>query len=367
MNNNQTSFVAHAAHPSLGEQAADGRITIDQWHFQFRSETLEIKIPLGRLEIALGDPETGGTFFSDTEQPDWSIYTYDDRILQDFYLTRNSNTRVQLKSFRSRGELKSRLKVTGWVLGGFITLALAINIFTSLAVRMLVAKIPPKFEQDLGAEWLAEVKTEEKFIQDAKQQARVDKAAAPLLAVLPTNQINFQFFIAEDPEPNAFSIPGGYVIITTGLLDLLDKPEQLTGVMAHEIAHVTEKHMFRQVISSLGPMVLMELVLAGHNTRFGAISAASSLLIVQGFSQEYEFEADNVGWNYLVAARVNPHGMIEMLSKLQTFEDAQKDQDSTPKAFRSHPATAKRIRHLESKWKKLKDKSHFVDLDSEHR
>jgi Zn-dependent protease with chaperone function len=369
MTDGASSYIAHASHPTLGDQAADGRILIDQWHFHFHSDTAEVQIPLARLEIALGDAETGGIFFSDPEQPDWSVYTYDKRILQDIYLTRNANTRVQLKSFQSRGELKTRVKITIWVLGGFFALAAAVTIFTGIAVRVLVSKIPPRFEQDLGASWLAEVKQEETFITDTNLQARVDQAAAPLLAVLPTNRINFQFFIIDDPEPNAFSIPGGYVMFTTGLLQRMDKPEQIAGVMAHEMAHITEKHVFRQVISSFGPVLLIELLFQNSNNRFNAVSAASSLLIVQSFSQEYEMEADAVGWEYLLKARINPHGMIEMLSKLKAYEDSQKDLDFLPGALRSHPATAKRIRKLESKWKRVKEKDrlHFVEFDLEKK
>jgi len=59
------------------------------------------------------------------------------------------------------------------------------------------------------------------------------------------------------------------VVVTTGLLEMLDKPEQLTGVMAHEIAHVTEKHSFRQIISSFGPVLLTQLVFAGDRSRSG--------------------------------------------------------------------------------------------------
>jgi len=356
------SFVAHATHSNMGEQVVDGRITVNQWHFHFRSESYDVQIPMARLEIALGDAESGGVFFSDPQQPEWTIYTYDNRVLQDVHLTTNANTRVQIKAFGNRNELNRRLKVTLWFLGGFAGLAVGITIFCSLAVRLLVAKIPPKFEQDLGATFFAEVQQDETFITNSVMQARLDQAAAPLMALIPTNRLKLQLFIIEDPEPNAFSMPGGYVVFTSGLLERLNTQEQVAGVMAHEIAHITEKHMFRQVISSFGPVLLIELLCESGSGRASAVGAASSLLIVKGFSQEYEFEADEVGWKSLVAAKVNPHGMIETLSKLKEYEDKQKDLDILPGAFSSHPATAKRIRKLESKWKKVKDKSQFIEL-----
>jgi Zn-dependent protease with chaperone function len=358
------SFIAHASHPDLGENVVDGRITIDPLHFHFVSETVTLKIPLGQLEISPAEGKSSAIFFSDTAQPEWSVHTFDRRILEDINLGRNSNTRWQIRSLQGSGELQNRVKVTLWVVGGFAGLAFAVMIFLGIAVRVLVSQIPPKFEQDLGAKMFAEVKQESTFVTDPKLLARVDQAAAPLLAILPTNRIHFQFFLVEEPEPNAFSIPGGYVVVTTGLLETLDKPEQLAGVLAHEMAHVTEKHVFRQIISSFGPMLIFELVFSGDSSRSGAVSDASSLLIVQSFSQEYEFEADKVGWKYLLAARINPRGMIEMLQRLKAYEDGQGDDEFMPGALSSHPATAKRIKRLESKWKGLKEKekSRFVDL-----
>lgn len=360
------SFLAHATNSNLAEEVVDGRITTSQWHFHFRSEPYDIEIPLARLEINLGDAESdGGIFFSDPQQPEWTIYSYDQRILHDIHLATNANTRVQIKSFGNRKELNRRLKITLWVLGSFVGLSVAISIFCSLAVRMLVAKIPPKFEQDLGASFFAEVQQDQRFITNSAMQARLDQAAAPLLALMPTNRLKLQLFIVDDPEPNAFSIPGGYVVFTSGLLERLETPEQVCGVMAHEIAHVTEKHMFRQVISSFGPVLLIELLCQSSSGRASAVGAASSLLIVKGFSQEYEFEADDVGWRYLLAAKVNPHGMIETLSKLKEYEDKQKDLAALPGAFSTHPATAKRIKKLEGKWKKVKDRSQFVELKAQ--
>ena len=242
------SYLAHACQPSQDDEAVDGRITIDQRQLQFVSEAVTLLMPLGQIEIAPGEGRNGAIFFSDASQPDWSIYTFDKRVLEDLHLGRNSNTRLQVRALRSRGELTNRLKITLWVVGGFAAVALGVMIFISIAVRVLVSRIPPKLEQELGAQIFAEIKQDETFVQDPVLRARVDQAAAPLLTVLPTNRLNFQFFIIEEADPNAFALPGGYVIITKGLLETLDKPEQLTGVMAHEIAHVTEKHAFREVI-----------------------------------------------------------------------------------------------------------------------
>ena len=106
-------------------------------------------------------------------------------------------------------------------------------------------------------------------------------------------------------------------------------------------------------------------MLAGNSSGvLGVIGAGSSLLVSQSFSQEYELEADAVGWDYLVKAKIDPRGMIDMLTKLKIEQDHMRSSGLEIQAFSSHPATAKRIRILERKWEKLKDKDTFKPIES---
>jgi len=90
----------------------------------------------------------------------------------------------------------------------------------------------------------------------------------------------------------------------------------------------------------------------------------SELLVYESFSQRYEQEADAYGWNYLVAAGINPHGMIEALQKLRAYEAKAGEAGGSHRgaAFQSHPDLDKRIGWLEAKWAALPDKTRFVAL-----
>jgi predicted Zn-dependent protease len=92
------------------------------------------------------------------------------------------------------------------------------------------------------------------------------------------------------------------------------------------------------------------------------LTAGSGLMVYQGFSQDYETEADDTGWNFLLAANLDPHGMIGAFQKLQDWERKQHSAGLVPQAFQSHPATEKRIKRLEEKWKSLPRKSGFQEL-----
>jgi predicted Zn-dependent protease len=358
------TFAAHAFHPTLGEQAVDGRIGFDRWHMHFESEYGVFQIPISQLQIHKANGKGEPLYLTDPAQPDLSVYTFDTRVLRLRTLLDAAQTRVQLNAMRRQSEAKRNVKITVGFLVGCVVIAMLATASVRLMVRALVSRIPPKFEQDLGDKFFAELQQEETFIQDTNLQSRIDLAVTPLLASLPTNQIQFRFHIMEMPMANAFALPGGHVVVTTGLLKLVDRPEELAGAVAHEIAHVTQKHMFRKVISDMGPALLFQLFLGGQGGLVGVVGAGSQLLMTQGFSQEYELEADAVGWNYLISAHIDPRGLTDMLRKLKTEEDKDRFSDMEIAALRSHPATQKRIERLDAKWKKLKQKSGFIQFEN---
>ena len=362
MSEDKSTFVAHASNSRLGIEAAAGRIVFDRWRMRFESSAAALELPLARLEIQMGESEDACIYFSDPELADWSICTFDSEILKQGPLLKQAHTRRQIKEFQNQGDVKWRLKITLWFLAGFAMIALVVSTMMGIMVRSLVARIPAKWEQDLGDARLAELKQDETFIQDPKLLAKLDRAVVPLVAQLSRSQIQYTFYIMEEPFPNAFALPGGHVIVTTRLLELADRPEELAGVVAHEIAHVTQKHEFRQAISSFGPYLLFKLFAGNRGGLLGLLGGSSQLLVSRSFSQEYELEADAVGFQSLVDAHIDPRGLAGMLMK---FKAMQRGMGAEPmiQAFSSHPATEKRIRRLEAKWKKLKNQTGFITFD----
>jgi predicted Zn-dependent protease len=356
-------LAGYVSHPSLGEEAVAGSIIFALSRLRFESEGVRVEMPLSRLLIEKGGAGDGRIFFSDPEQPEWTVFTFDEKVLERGPLLQQPHTRNQIRSMRSGRELGRRLKVTFAFLGAFALAALLVSMLTGWMVRSLAARVPAQWEKDLGDSLMAEVKENEVFVEDAKLKAKLDRAVAPLLSALPKTGLEFKFHIIENPLPNAFALPGGNVMVTTGLLALVEPPEELAGVIAHELAHVTQKHGFRKIMSDAGPYLIMRVFFGRGNGTVGVLGGSSQMLVRQSFSQEYELEADEVGWQYLVAARIDPRGMITMLQKLKAEQDRLGHFELELRAFSSHPATDKRIRRLETKWKKLKNKSGFIEYD----
>lgn len=355
-------FEAHAIHPSLGNEVATGIIFMDRWTFHFQSDAASLEIPMVRLHASFGEGEDERIYFTDPTQPDWKIFTSDQSVLENRCLADNSTVRDQLGRVAGRRELSRRAVITAWVLGACVAVAWLGSVAVSAMVRSLVARIPPEMEQKLGDALVADLQIELTFVEDTNRVVQLAALAAPLTEAVSGGKTEFKFHLVEDDDPNAFALPGGHVFVNTGLLKLADRPEEVLGAIAHEVAHVTEKHGFRKAIAAAGPILIFQIFLGSGGGLGGVLADGSDLLVRQSFSQEYETEADDAGWKSLVAANVDPRGLTEMLRKLEGYEASQKHRGTMPRAFSSHPALEKRIARLEAKWKKLPRKTGFIEL-----
>lgn len=353
-------FAGEAFHSGWAEGSVQGTISIDRLRLRFAGTGVSLEIPLICLQI--NPEESGSVAFSSTRQPEWVVRTPDSEILSHRILREQPHTRNQLRELENTGEWKRRLTITFGVLGVFCVLAWLVWLATGVMVRVLVARIPPQWEQQIGDKAMAELRKEETFLQDVNLLTKLDRAVSPLLKSLPASSIQYKFYLVEEPLPNAFALPGGHVIVTTGLLEMAGRPEEIAGVVAHEVAHVTQKHAFRQTISRAGPYLIFQVFFGGSKGLLPMLGGSSELLINQSFSRNFEFEADEVGWDLLVAAHIDPRGLADMLRKFQAEENKMRGVVPHIQAFSSHPATQTRIQRLDSKWSGLKNKTGFVPL-----
>ena len=300
-------------------------------------------------------------YFNDPSRPELKIFTTDSIILKHPAIRQSENVRAQVIAATGQHETSRALRLTLYFIIGCIVATWFVSASMSLMVRAIASRVPMEWEERFGQKQIDKYRKEGLLLDDSNQVAQLAAVAAPLIQVLPENRRNLKFYILDDPEPNAFALPGGHVVVHSGLLEMTDTPEELLGVLAHELAHETQRHMIRKVISSAGPLVIFGVFLHSRSGVGNLLALGSGLMIFEGFSQEYETEADDVGWKYLVKANIDPRGMIQTFEKLKATED-ELGTDHMSHAFDSHPALAKRIARLQTRWKKLDRKSGFLEL-----
>ncbi len=331
------------------------RFTLGELQFEHASGTLEL--PLSRL--ILDENSAGNLVFYDAGTG-WWVESADRRILNDMFLLRQTHLRAQAREVRERQESNRNFKYALIFLIVFAVIFSAGWLLVKAATNLLVDHSPVAWEEKLTDKVIAE--HPRIFVIDTNDTrfAMVTQLVARIADALPPTERHYQFraVLLDRREANAFALPGGRIFVFTGLLDRIQRPEELAGVLAHEMAHVTRRHGLRKLIAGSGPYYVLRLFVSDQQEVLSAISAGSQLLVNQSYSRDIEREADTIGWHYLLAANIDPRGLADFFQLLTEGEVA----TIIPEMFRSHPATDERMASLNRLWEKSERKSGFVQL-----
>ncbi len=220
-------------------------------------------------------------------------------------------------------------------------------------------------EWQLGDQMAVQVAQQMQLVRDPTAQAYLRQVGEKIHAATPLANRPFTFEIVNDPNVNAFSIPGGHIYINSGLIAQADKADELASVVAHEISHVVARHVIKQVetqqeIGAIGSILL------GQNP--GALQQLLAQIVAGGamarFSRADEKQADDLGLQYMAAAGYDPHGMLEMFQKLLSLEKG--GNSSVTRFFADHPGTQDRINDISNKIAKMGSPTGIVDEPAYH-
>ncbi|HEY0197571.1 MAG TPA: M48 family metalloprotease [Rhodanobacter sp.] len=234
------------------------------------------------------------------------------------------------------------------------------------------ALISPQEAEDYGASMLREMRSLDMVVDDPLLDDYINDLGYRLAANCGKPKVHFAFFIAKDPEINAFAAPGGYIAVNSGLITITQSESELAGVMAHEIGHITQSHLQRAFEASKKDAPLMALVLlgaiaAGTTAHSGdapmAVLAGGQGLLAQksiNFTRHDEVEADRVGIQTLANAGFDPNAMASFFERMQDVMSADAGGIDVPTLLQDHPVTTVRISEAKSRASALiaEQKSH---------
>ncbi|MBS0578033.1 MAG: M48 family metalloprotease [Proteobacteria bacterium] len=207
-------------------------------------------------------------------------------------------------------------------------------------------------EYRLGAMVAHELREQNALLEDPEVSEYLNDLGDRLAAQSPSGGAHFQFFLIKDPTINAFAVPGGYIFIHQGLILVGNSESELAGVMAHEIAHVTQHHIARQLRAqsqqslTTAAMMIAAILLGAAS---GGQAAEAGLIGAQGiaaqqqinFTRENEIEADRVGIGFLAAAGFDPNAMASSFETMSRHEGLAATY--IPAMLIDHPVTTDRI------------------------
>lgn len=227
-------------------------------------------------------------------------------------------------------------------------------------------------EQMLGRSVILQLRNAGVILDDPQLNEYIGLLGSKLSSQVNKGEFAFEFFVIEDDAINAFAMPGGVIGVHTGLLLATDNESELAGVIAHEVSHVTQRHIARSVYDRQRTSILsMAAVLAAAllgaagdsgDAAMGAAAAAQAAAIQRqiNFTRAHEYEADRIGMGVLAQAGFDPIGMSSFFEKLARREN--RSTDLIPAILRTHPTGNDRISEARARARQLPRVDHADSL-----
>jgi beta-barrel assembly-enhancing protease len=311
-------------------------------------------IRLNDTDISRGGTGNRFIYFKDKTNADLTFYTDDLRILNQPELQWFKNTAGLAKGVQF-DLYKNVIVIALFVL--FIIGAVGFMVMKSDFIIEKIADLVPRSAEEQMSETLKESALDgKKIINDSFVNAQIALITNALVTSLNDTSYHFTFTVIEDEEVNAFALPGGPIVINSGLLLKADNAEEIAGVLAHEISHITRRHHVRGLVGNLGVfMVIRGLV--GDLTGISAniINVGASLGSLK-YSRGYETESDEYGMQLIQKANINPNGMVSFFKKLAELSKMPEMADF----ISTHPSPKNRIKYLQSM---IKPQASYTNLN----
>lgn len=231
--------------------------------------------------------------------------------------------------------------------------------------------LSPAQERKIGQEFIRHARRQWNINDDLELTAYLNNVGQQLVRQADAATTPFHFFAVNDKTINAFAVPGGYIGVHVGLILAATREAELAGVLAHEVAHITQRHIPRMVAEAQhtqGPTIaaiIAAILLAGANPAGGqALATIGSAAYAQNqlnFSRGFEHEADRTGIGFLAKAGFDPQGMPAFFERLQAWNRL--NDTNLPEFLRTHPITSARISEARARAERYRAENPHKDSD----
>ena len=225
----------------------------------------------------------------------------------------------------------------GWLLGGLLLLVLILYLLLGVATDIAVAKIPVSVEVWLGEHFVDRM--------DALENEPLQRLIQPLLDNLPADsplrEYDFYVQMVDNEQINALALPGGQIVVFSGLVEQAESENEVAMVLAHELGHFAHRDHLRRLGRGLG-LTVAAIVLFGEDSAVSNLASKFFLVGESHYSREQESAADRFGLELLVAGYGHAGGATDFFARVG------KDAGSrVPYLLASHPHPDDRVRELQ--------------------
>jgi beta-barrel assembly-enhancing protease len=240
-------------------------------------------------------------------------------------------------------QVRHRRRLAWSVVGGVIlATVLGLWLGSDLLVEIAVSRIPVEWEQKLGESAYRDFLSHQEVMKEGPAVTALGEMTHRLTEQIPNNPYKFDVTVVKSDVVNAFALPGGYVVVFTGLMKKAESGEEVAGVLSHELNHVLQRHGLERIVKNLGLMTVAAIVFGNQQGLVGMMKQLGVELFTLKFGREQETEADLTGLQLLQRAKIDPSGMIRFFERLSEKDEGRMEWLST------HPMSAARAERLKA-------------------
>ncbi len=211
--------------------------------------------------------------------------------------------------------------------------------------RREIALISEAQEIQMGTQGAQEIAATLGLVEDEALQQYVQRIGAGLAADAERPGLPWTFRVVDDPTPNAFALPGGFIFVTRGMMNLMNSEAELASVLGHEIAHVTARHSVQQLSQAqlaqlglgLGAVLAPEIV-----GQYGELASAGLQLLFLKYGRDDERQADELGFRYALADGYDVREFADVFAALQRLGESA-GSSPVPSFLATHPDPGERV------------------------
>ena len=225
----------------------------------------------------------------------------------------------------------------------------------AITCSLTACGISQQQEVQMGQEYAQQINAQLPIVQDPEINRYINVLGDSIARLTSRRDLDWQFFIVDSKEVNAFAVPGGFVYVNRGLIERADQMDELAGVLGHEIGHVVRRHTVKQMEKAQGANVGVTLAciltsVCNSQVAGAAINIAGGAVFAR-FSRQDEAEADQEGFNNVVRAGISPQGMVTMFQKL--IAERKSRPGGVEAWFRTHPLEEDRVAAIQARINQL--------------
>ena len=294
-----------------------------------------------KVDIKVGGASDRIVFFSEKDN-ELILYSNDLDILKDSYWENFEGAKNQIEFWLKK---KKREKIA--LIGGFIAFFLLIFIiFSSLGgvKTLIVNSIPLKTEKKLGDLLIQNMKKNGDIVRNEKLTKDLNDLLDFFDPRIVLEREEMTLHLSKNRQVNAFALPGGHIVVNSGLISKSKRLEEVLGVLAHEMAHVTKRHILHNIIDSLGLFTIVQFFVGDFSGVAAVILTKGQFLLQKKFSRSFESEADKVGFEYLISSGIDPSGLKDFFQLLKN--ESSKQKIKVPVFLSTHPLYEERISQM---------------------